>query len=357
MARIRFNGLAKRFGDTVVAQGLELAIEEGEFFTFLGPSGCGKSTLLHLVAGIESPSAGSIEFDGRPVDHLEPQERDVAMVFQSYALYPHLSVRDNLAFPLKNRRVPAADIERRVEEVARSLGLEALLKRRPAQLSGGQRQRVALGRALVRRPAAFLMDEPLSNLDARLRLEMREELKRLHAAHRVTTLFVTHDQEEAMVLSDRIAVLRDGRVVQCGTPAEIYHSPANLFVATFVGSPEMNILPGEQVAGKPALALSADHDAGQVLFGVRPADTRVAAVASDDALPALVSVVEPTGPETWIVGDWRGVRIKGRTEPGVRLAPGDRVWFRLPQERIYRFDAKSGARLGRQPGPIADPGA
>ncbi len=344
MAHIRFKGLGKRFGDTVVAEDLDLAIADGEFFTFLGPSGCGKSTLLHLVAGIEAPSAGSIEFDGRAVDHLDPQDRDVAMVFQSYALYPHLSVRENLAFPLKNRRVAARDIGPRVEEVARSLGLEALLERRPGQLSGGQRQRVALGRALVRRPAAFLMDEPLSNLDARLRLEMREELKRLHALHRVTTLFVTHDQEEAMVLSHRIAVLKDGRVQQCGTPSEIYHAPANLFVAKFVGSPEMNILPGERLAGEPALARLAARAEAPVVLGVRPADVRVAATPSAGAIAAEVSVVEPTGPETWVVGEWRGTRIKGRAEPGAQLAPGATAWFGMPEERIFGFDAETGAR-------------
>ena len=193
------------------------------------------------MAGVAAPDAGSIEFDGRVVNRLAPQDRDVAMVFQSYALYPHLTVRGNLAFPLRSRGVPRHDIALQVGNCAHGLGLGALLERKPAQLSGGQRQRVALGRALVRRPAAFLMDEPLSNLDARLRLEMREELKRLHALHRVTTLFVTHDQEEAMVLSDRIAVLRDGVVQQCARPAEIYHAPANLFVATFVGSPGMNV--------------------------------------------------------------------------------------------------------------------
>ena len=344
MAHIRFKGLGKRFGDTVVAEDLDLAITDGEFFTFLGPSGCGKSTLLHLVAGIEAPGAGGIEFDGRAVDHLAPQDRDVAMVFQSYALYPHLSVGENLAFPLRNRGVPRKDIAARVKDVAQSLGLEALLERRPGQLSGGQRQRVALGRALVRRPAAFLMDEPLSNLDARLRLEMREELKRLHGLHGVTTLFVTHDQEEAMVLSQRIAVLRDGRVQQCGTPSEIYHAPANLFVATFVGSPEMNVLPAERVAGEPALARLAVPAEGKVVLGVRPADIRVAAAASKGAIAARVTVVEPTGPETWVVGEWQGIRIKGRAAPGAQLAPGATAWFGMPEERIFGFDAETGAR-------------
>jgi len=278
MASIRFKGVGKRFGSTVVADGLELRVDEGEFFTFLGPSGCGKSTLLHLVAGIESPGEGHIEFDGRSVDDLSPQDRDVAMVFQSYALYPHLSVYGNLAFPLRSRRVPPREITERIDEVARTLGLSELLDRKPGQLSGGQRQRVALGRALVRRPAAFLMDEPLSNLDARLRLTMREELKQLHAARRVTTLFVTHDQEEAMVLSDRIAVLRDGHIQQCGSPAEIYHSPANLFVATFVGSPEMNILPVER-PGDSRLARIEQDGRGDDQQGQRQGDEQSRACA------------------------------------------------------------------------------
>ena len=344
MAKIRFNGLGKRFGDAVVAEHLDLAIADGEFFTFLGPSGCGKSTLLHLVAGVAAPDAGSIEFDGRVVNRLAPQDRDVAMVFQSYALYPHLTVRGNLAFPLRSRGVPRHDIALQVETVAHSLGLGALLERKPAQLSGGQRQRVALGRALVRRPAAFLMDEPLSNLDARLRVEMREELKRLHALHRVTTLFVTHDQEEAMVLSDRIAVLRDGVVQQCARPAEIYHAPANLFVATFVGSPGMNVLPAELLAGEPALARHVARAGHPVVLGVRPADVQVDTSPSDAAIAAEIAVIEATGPETWVVGEWRGTRLRGRAVPGASLAPGATAWFTMPEERVHLFDASSGDR-------------
>jgi ABC-type sugar transport system ATPase subunit len=345
MARIRFKHLRKLFGTTVVADDLDLCIEEGEFFTFLGPSGCGKSTLLHLVAGIEAPSAGHVEFDGQVVDELPPQDRDVAMVFQSYALYPHLSVYRNLAFPLRSRRIPAPEISARVDEVARSLGLVELLDRKPGQLSGGQRQRVALGRALVRRPAAFLMDEPLSNLDARLRLAMREELKQLHATHRVTTLFVTHDQEEAMVLSDRIAVLRNGRIQQCGSPAEIYHAPANLFVATFVGSPEMNVFPAERFDGEPGLSRAAARSGRPVTLGARPADVTVSSMRSDGAVAARVMLVEATGPETWIVGEWHGSRIKGRAAHGAEFVEGATAWFAIPEDRIHLFDPVSGARL------------
>ena len=219
MAAIEFDGVGKRFGPVTVLEDLHLAIGEGEFFTFVGPSGCGKSTTLSLIAGLERPSAGTIRFDGEPVDHLAPRDRDVAMVFQSYALYPHMSVAENIGFPLKLRGAKPREIDAAVAEAARRLGIEALLERRPRELSGGQRQRVALGRALVRRPRVFLLDEPLSNLDARLRLEMRAELKRLHGEYGITTVYVTHDQEEAMALSDRVAVLNAGRVEQCGPPA------------------------------------------------------------------------------------------------------------------------------------------
>jgi multiple sugar transport system ATP-binding protein len=246
MARIRFAGLAKRFGAQEVLAPLELEIADGEFFTFVGPSGCGKSTLLNLIAGVEPPSAGALYFDEMRVDTLVPGARDVAMVFQSYALYPHLSVRENIAFPLRVRRTPRAEIEREVARVAEVLGLGDLLERKPRQLSGGQRQRVALGRALVRRPRVFLMDEPLSNLDARLRLEMREELKRLHEAHGVTTVYVTHDQEEAMALSQRVAVLSAGRIEQCG--ARSRSTPIRQPVRRpVIGSPPINVLEGERL--------------------------------------------------------------------------------------------------------------
>ena len=217
MAAIAFERVSKRFGQTTVAAGLSLEIADGEFFVFLGPSGCGKSTLLHLVAGIEPPDAGTIRIGGADMRGVAPQRRDVAMVFQSYALYPHLDVFGNLAFPLRNRGLAGAALRPEVERVAAALGLSGLLAKKPAQLSGGQRQRVALGRALIRRPVVFLMDEPLSNLDAALRLEIREEIKRVHQAHGITTVYVTHDQEEAMALADRIAVLREGRIAQCGS--------------------------------------------------------------------------------------------------------------------------------------------
>ena len=346
MARIRFDAVSMRYGDVLVAQDFNLDIAHGEFFTFLGPSGCGKSTLLHLIAGIETPTAGDIYFDERRVTQLAPGDRDVAMVFQSYALYPHMSVYENLAFPLRNRGTPAAQLAEAVAQTARALGLGELLDRKPRALSGGQRQRVALGRALIRQPQVFLLDEPLSNLDARLRLEMREELKRLHAAQRITTVYVTHDQEEAMALSDHIAVLREGRIQQCGTPDEIYHAPANQFVAGFVGSPPMNFLEGDAPNGISALAERlAPHAGRETVVGIRPTDIRVQASASGAALRAKIVLLEPTGPDLWVIGLWNGQRLKGRAESGERLTPGETADFVFSGERIYLFDRTSGARL------------
>jgi multiple sugar transport system ATP-binding protein len=330
VAHVRLRGLTKRFGTQTVLAPLDLEITDGEFFTFVGPSGCGKSTLLGLVAGIETPTAGAIHFDGEAVEKLAPGERDIAMVFQSYALYPHLSVRENIGFPLRVRRMARAEIAREVERVAEVLGLSALLERKPRQLSGGQRQRVALGRALVRRPRVFLMDEPLSNLDARLRLEMREELKRLHETHGTTTIYVTHDQEEAMVLSQRVAVLNAGRIEQCGPPREVYRDPANLFVAQFVGSPPINVLTSESP---------------DVLLGVRPADVLAHAAPREGALAARVILLEPTGSDLWITAEWRGQRIKGRAAPGASPERGAIVYFETLPGSIYAFDRASGARL------------
>ena len=349
MAAIRFKGLEKRFATQAVLAPLDLEIADGEFFTFVGPSGCGKSTLLNLIAGVEAPSAGELWFDDTRVDALAPGARDVAMVFQSYALYPHLSVRDNLAFPLRVRGTPRGDIEREVARVAQVLGLAALLGRKPRALSGGQRQRVALGRALVRRPRVFLMDEPLSNLDARLRLEMREELKRLHEAHGITTVYVTHDQEEAMALSQRVAVLNAGRIQQCGPPGEVYADPANLFVAQFLGSPPLNLL---------------DGPTPDVVLGVRPADVLAHGAAREGTHPARVSVLEPTGSDLWVSADWNGRRIKARAAPGAALERGASVYLEIPAERLYAFDRASGARrrdratpAGFASSPRSTPGA
>jgi multiple sugar transport system ATP-binding protein len=349
MTLIRLERVEKRFGAVTVLSALDLEIRAGEFFTFLGPSGCGKSTLLNLIAGIESLDAGSIYFDSQRVDELAPAERDVAMVFQSYALYPHMTVYENLAFPLTNKRLPRADIDAAVRRTAAQLGIEKLLARKPRALSGGQRQRVALGRALVRKPRVFLLDEPLSNLDARLRLEMREELKRLHAELGITTVYVTHDQEEAMALSDRIALLHEGRVQQCAAPAEIYGRPANLFVAGFIGSPPMNLLDGARCAG---LAVVRERlgslRAGDVTVGVRPTDVRVSTEPVADAIEAEALLVEPTGADLWVVCVWHGQRIKGRAQPGERVVAGQRIFLAVPGERLYLFDRAGGERLPGQ---------
>jgi ABC-type sugar transport system ATPase subunit len=346
MAEIRLQQLTKRFGDTVVADALSLTIADGEFFTFLGPSGCGKSTLLHIIAGIEAPTSGTVWLGQRDVTALPPQQRDVAMVFQSYALYPHLSVFENLAFPLRNRRAAPEIIDREVRQVAQALGLTVHLDRRPGQLSGGQRQRVALGRALVRKPVAFLMDEPLSNLDAALRLELREEIKRIHQVHRITTVYVTHDQEEAVVLSDRVAVLRGGRVQQCAAPAEIYARPADVHVAQFVGMPPMNLLPAEVLAGHSALGERlAGGEPGELIVGLRPEDVQVHATGRADALVTEITLVEPTGAQTWVIGRLGDTRIKGRLARGEQIAPGSVGYFTFPVEALHLFDARSGQRI------------
>jgi ABC-type sugar transport system ATPase subunit len=258
MARVTLEHLSKYFRDVKAVDDLSLEIAEGSFVTLLGPSGCGKSTTLYCIAGLEEVTAGEVYFDGQPVTDLSPKDRDAALVFQDYALYPHMSVYDNLAFALKMRKTARDEIRRRVGQVAELLGVERLLERRPAQLSGGQRQRVALGRALIRNAAVFLMDEPLSNLDALLRVNMRTEIKRLQRELGTTTVFVTHDQEEAMVLSDRIAIMRDGVLQQYSTPEETYNHPVNTFVAGFIGSPRMNFLKGRLVVANGRVLLDAE---------------------------------------------------------------------------------------------------
>jgi multiple sugar transport system ATP-binding protein len=340
-------GVHKRYGEVRVVHDLDLEIADREFFTFVGPSGCGKSTLLNMIAGLEGLSGGALYFDQDEVGRLSPGERDVAMVFQSYALYPHMSVFDNLAFPLRVKRMARREVRRQVEQVAASLGLEGLLRRKPRELSGGQRQRVALGRALVRRPRVFLMDEPLSNLDARLRMEMREEIKRIHNEFRITTIYVTHDQEEAMVLSERVAVLNQGRIEQCGGPLEIYERPANLFVAGFIGSPAINVLEARHAAVASGLSTALHCGGKEVVIGVRPADVSVTAQAQPEAIAAEVMLIEPTGSDVWVVGQADGSRIKGRALPGETFRPGAPAWFRLAPERVHLFDKATGIRLKR----------
>ncbi len=346
MAEIRFQNVRKSFQEVVVLQDLNLTIDDKEFFTFVGPSGCGKSTILNLLAGLEPVSSGAVLFNGENVNALAPGDRNVAMVFQSYALYPHMSVYDNLAFPLKVKQMRAEEIRRKVHRAAVVLQLEPLLKRLPRELSGGQRQRVALGRALIRRPQVFLMDEPLSNLDARLRIEMRAELKALHQRFPATTVYVTHDQEEAMALSDRIAVLHRGRIEQCGPPQEIYERPATLFVAGFVGSPPMNIMDGSllsRLPGSGAILGRGDH--ADVVAGIRPTDMDVLGRKETDTLQAEVLFVEPTGKDTWVDVLWRGIKLKGRAAPGPPVMSGAPGYFRIPPDRVHLFHKTSEERL------------
>ncbi|MBM0205428.1 ABC transporter ATP-binding protein [Micromonospora sp. STR1s_5] len=326
MASLALSGIEKSFGDTAVLKGIDLAIEDGEFLTLVGPSGCGKSTLIRIIAGLEAQDQGTVAIGGEPVDQLRPHERRVAMVFQSYALYPHMTVRENIGLPLvlsrlrlweripllrllsARRRGVMREVEREVEAIARQLHLETLLGRRPAQLSGGQRQRVALGRAMVRQPRAFLMDEPLSNLDAKLRVHMRSELAELHSRLGATFVYVTHDQVEAMTMSDRIAMMDSGRILQLGTPSELYERPANIKVASFIGSPAINLLPGRVVEGGAAhlfgnhLRLKVDLPPGSPLtVGVRPEAISIAgpdkSAEVPGAVPATLLRRENLGPE------------------------------------------------------------
>jgi multiple sugar transport system ATP-binding protein len=335
VARLSLEGVRKAYGAVEALRPLSLEVADGELLAVVGPSGCGKSTLLSLVAGLDAPSGGTIRIDGRDVTRLSPGERDVAMVFQSYALYPHLDVRRNLAFPLEVARLPRAEVDARVAEVAALLGLEGLLRRRPAELSGGQRQRVALGRALVRRPKVFLLDEPLSNLDAALRVTLRAELKKLHERLAATFVHVTHDQAEAMTLADRIAVLRDGALEQVGPPREIYAAPATAFVAGFLGSPRINLVAPE-VLGVAAAGLE---------LGLRPEDLAVARDGGAGPLPATIWLVEPMGAETWVTVEREGARLVARCGADFVARPGERVSLAFDRRRLHRFDRASGRRV------------
>jgi ABC-type sugar transport system ATPase subunit len=325
----------------VAARGVELAIEDGEFMVLVGPSGCGKSTALRMIAGLETPTQGRVVIGERDVTEVPPQERDVAMVFQSYALYPHMTVRDNLGFGLRMRGTPPARIAERVEVAAKALGLAAVLDRKPGQLSGGQRQRVALGRAIVREPMVFLFDEPLSNLDAKLRLETRAELARLHRRLAATMVYVTHDQEEALTLGNRVAVMNEGRVEQVGPPLEVYRRPETLFVATFVGSPAMNLLPGDLM---PLLGARSG-----LTLGIRPHDLTVGAAGAGDS-DALVDVVEPRGSELLLyvrlgaTGDGPEVRVV--TPPDLQVTPDQVIGLRFDRARLHLFDPTTGRRAG-----------
>ncbi len=363
MASLDLRGVVKRFGALTIIHGLDLHIDDGEFVVFVGPSGCGKSTLLRMIAGLESVSGGEIHLDGEPVNEVPAAKRGLAMVFQSYALYPHMSVRKNLSFGLETLRTPKAEIKRRVARAAETLQIGDLLDRRPGQLSGGQRQRVAIGRAIVREPRIFLFDEPLSNLDAELRVQMRVEIKKLHRQLGVTMIFVTHDQVEAMTLADRIVALRSGTIEQVGTPLELYNRPANLFVAGFIGSPRMNFIAGKvseigsgtmQIRGDAGASLalpSADaamRAGDAVTFGIRPEHLRL--VEPDKgSLVGEVQIAEHLGGQTFLYvvlpfGDTLIVEVRGQ----VAARPGERVGIAFEPGAHHLFSA-AGKVIPQQP--------
>jgi multiple sugar transport system ATP-binding protein len=351
--RVRFERVCKSFGAHAVLHEIDLEVEAGEFLVLLGPSGCGKTTLLRLLAGLERAESGRILIGERVVNDVPPAERDVAMVFQSYALYPHLSVYENVAFPLRARRVEAASLDRRVREAAQRLELGPLLERRPAQLSGGQRQRVALARAIVRNPAVYLMDEPLSNLDAQLRVQTRAELKRLQQELGTTTIYVTHDQGEAMTLGRRVALMRQGRLEQVGSPLELYRQPANRFVGGFLGSPSLNVWPATAADGgvlAAGLSLPAPEAvraalAGGVDVGVRPEDLLLSAEPAPGRARATVLVVEPMGHETLVTLDAGGARVVARTAGDAVFAPGSTLFLGLGTTPPLFFERASGRRF------------
>ena len=348
MASVSIRGVRKAFGSTQILHGVDVEIADGEFCVLVGPSGCGKSTLLRMVAGLEAIGAGDIAIGGRVVNAVPPRERDIAMVFQNYALYPHMTVRDNMAFSLKLARAPREAMAQRVARAAAILGLDALLDRFPRQLSGGQRQRVAMGRAIVRDPQVFLFDEPLSNLDAKLRVNMRAEIKDLHQRLRTTTVYVTHDQIEAMTMADRIVVMQAGRVEQIGTPLELYDAPANRFVAGFIGSPAMNFIEGAVEAGgfrdrtgslwplPPGAATNRP-----ATYGIRPEHLRLV----DGGIPMKVKVLEPTGSETQVTGEAGGASILGAFRERLSARPGEVVGIGADGRLAHLFDYETGARI------------
>jgi multiple sugar transport system ATP-binding protein len=357
MASVALRGVRKDFGRVPVIKGIDLDIEDREFVVFVGPSGCGKSTLLRLIAGLEDATSGEILIGGRVVNNTPPKDRNIAMVFQNYALYPHMTVARNMGFGLRAARLPAPEIDQRVRAAADMLGLEALLDRRPGELSGGQRQRVAMGRAIVRAPQVFLFDEPLSNLDAQLRNQVRTEIKKLHQQVRTTAVYVTHDQVEAMTLADRIVLLREGRIEQVGAPMELFSRPANRFVAGFIGAPAINLVSGRIDAGHvvlpwmrlrcpPLATVPAD---GRVDVGVRPddllTDEACLRAPAEHRFEALVSVVEPMGAESLLIVTVGGVDLRVRLEGRNYPAVGARITLAIDPSELQLFDAATGASL------------
>ncbi|CAM5206410.1 glycerol-3-phosphate transporter ATP-binding subunit [Bosea thiooxidans] len=359
MAQVTLNSVKKVYAGGVEAvKGVSFDIPDGGFCVLVGPSGCGKSTLLRMVAGLETISAGEVAIGSRVVNQVEPADRDIAMVFQNYALYPHMSVYENMAYGLRNRGTPKEEIEKRVKEAAKILAIEALLERRPRQLSGGQRQRVAMGRAIVRKPQVFLFDEPLSNLDAKLRVQMRVEIKKLQRSLGVTSIYVTHDQVEAMTLSDKLVVMNAGQVEQIGLPAEVYRKPASKFVATFIGSPPMNILPGA-VDGHGIVALGdtiieardlREDLAAQtsVEVGLRPEDVEIASEGQAGSLPFDVEFIEELGATQLFHGKLGGQPFVMQAATGDVAAQEGRLWITVDPDKVHVFDPKTGTRLGKE---------
>lgn len=363
MAEVTLDRVTKQFGPVTAVHEFNLHIKDAEFVVFVGPSGCGKSTTLRMLAGLEEITSGDVAIDGRQVNNVHPKNRDIAMVFQNYALYPHLNVFDNISFGLRAQKLPADEVRARTEEAADILGLTELLKRRPAELSGGQKQRVAMGRAIVRKPKVFLFDEPLSNLDAKLRVEMRNEIKKLHHNLNATMVYVTHDQIEAMTLATKIVVLKDGLVQQIGTPAEIYLRPANLFVADFMGSPAMNLVTAqtrkngrgtelviERPSGEPLRLLDkkARNLPDRVVLGIRPEDITEAAFGSGKNVHITacdVDVVEPAGADTFVLLSLSGKEVTARLKAETRAAAGESMDFAFNMEKASYFDVESGERI------------
>lgn len=361
MAGLKLINVNKKFGEVHVVRDFNLEIQDQEFLVLVGPSGCGKSTTLRMVAGLEDISSGDIYIGEKLVNNMAPKDRDIAMVFQNYALYPHMNVYENMAFGLKLRRVPKPEIDKRVKEAAEILGIGDLLKRKPRELSGGQRQRVALGRAIVREPAVFLMDEPLSNLDAKLRVQMRTEISKLHHRLKTTIIYVTHDQTEAMTMGDRIVVMKDGLVQQVAAPQELYDRPANVFVAGFIGSPAMNFLRctvAEEAGGTYAVAggirvrIPAARASGlkgqngrQVILGIRPEDVECDPAFveqhSESVINSQVEVVEPLGAEVFLYVSCGAGNLTARVEPGMRVKHGDKIPIALNTDKIHLFDAET----------------
>ena len=353
---VELHDLRKSFGSLEVLHGIELAIEQHAFVVLVGPSGCGKSTLLRMIAGLESVTSGTIVMDGRVVNRVPAKDRGIAMVFQSYALYPHMTVRENLSFSLEMAKTAKSVKEERIERAAGILYLDSLLERFPAQLSGGQRQRVAMGRALVREPRLFLFDEPLSNLDAKLRVEMRAEIKALHQRLSSTTIYVTHDQVEAMTMADLVVVMNDGRIEQLGPPLELYDHPATVFVADFLGSPAMNLIKGTVMAGETGPAIDVGNDltlpvpaspavspGAEVVYGLRPEHLRIA--EPDAGLPATVTLVEPAGFETHLHADIGSHVVRVISTERLEVVPGDPVGLVPDPARVHLFDPATGMRL------------